>query len=557
MASINYGAKEISVKIVYYGPGLSGKTTNLQVIHQKIPKESKSSMVSLATETDRTLFFDFLPLDLGKIKGFSTKFQLYTVPGQVYYNATRKLVLRGVDGVVFVADSAPNKIDENLESLQNLIDNLAEYGYNIDALPIVIQYNKRDLPNAMPIEELQRLINKQNRPWSEACAVKGKGIFETLKMIGKTVIDELNKKYSRPSGPASIQRPMAPSAPAQTPSASPAAPQRSSMPPVSTSAWQASPTAYAPSAPSPMAQPRPAAPQQRAPEPQMAPLQMQDAYSVSEPQQYSPQPSPATPEPGFGAAKKPAPQAPAKDYYDYNTVNLDPLSDNDRRTSSAQADPRSAETARRGESAYAQPMQEKTDLDLEIEKYQREIEERQRTTGSFQQPAAAPVQPTAPRQQAAQPQQYYQQQPAAPQYPQQQQGYGQQQYAQPAYQPPQQQQAYPQYQQQAYAAPTFEQQPQAPVRPQYSQSVNAQDYNVYQADPSAGRGIPPQTQQPFDLSAAAPQEQQPNNGGDEPMFFTSVDTDKTRKKPRRPLNPKEKGKGGFFSKLLGKKEADE
>ena len=155
MASINYAAREISVKIVYYGPGLSGKTTNLQVIHRKVPPEFKSDMVSLATETDRTLFFDFLPLDLGKIKGFSTKFQLYTVPGQVYYNATRKLVLRGVDGVVFVADSGADKMQENFESFQNLEENLAEYGYKRETIPIIIQYNKRDLPNALPVDEIK------------------------------------------------------------------------------------------------------------------------------------------------------------------------------------------------------------------------------------------------------------------------------------------------------------------------------------------------------------------------------------------------------------------
>lgn len=203
MASINYAAREISVKVVYYGPGLSGKTTNLQVIHRKVPPEYKSDMVSLATETDRTLFFDFLPLDLGKIKGFSTKFQLYTVPGQVYYNATRKLVLRGVDGVVFVADSAPDKIQENIESFQNLEENLAEYGYKRENIPIIIQYNKRDLPNALSIEELQHHINKYNLPWSEAVANKGKGVFDSLKLIGKIVIDYLNKKYSRQSRPAS------------------------------------------------------------------------------------------------------------------------------------------------------------------------------------------------------------------------------------------------------------------------------------------------------------------------------------------------------------------
>jgi signal recognition particle receptor subunit beta len=197
MASINYAARQISVKIVYYGPGLSGKTTNLQVIHKKTPREHKSEMVSLATETDRTLFFDFLPLDLGKIKQFDTKFQLYTVPGQVYYNATRKLVLRGVDGVVFVADSGADKIQENLESFQNLEENLAEYGYQRDSIPIIIQYNKRDLPNALPIPELQRHINKYNLPYGEGIAYKGVGVFDTLKQIGKIVIDHLNKKYSR------------------------------------------------------------------------------------------------------------------------------------------------------------------------------------------------------------------------------------------------------------------------------------------------------------------------------------------------------------------------
>jgi signal recognition particle receptor subunit beta len=205
MASINYAAREISVKIVYYGPGLSGKTTNLQVIHRKVPTEYKSDMVSLATETDRTLFFDFLPLDLGKIKGFATKFQLYTVPGQVYYNATRKLVLRGVDGVVFVADSAPDKMQENIESFQNLEENLSEYGYKRENIPIIIQYNKRDLPNALPVEEMQLVFNKYNLAWSEAVANKGNGVFDSLKLIGKIVIDYLNKKYSRSSRPGATR----------------------------------------------------------------------------------------------------------------------------------------------------------------------------------------------------------------------------------------------------------------------------------------------------------------------------------------------------------------
>jgi signal recognition particle receptor subunit beta len=215
MASINYAAREISVKIVYYGPGLSGKTTNLQIIHRKLPLGHRSDMVSLATETDRTLFFDFLPVDLGTIKGFATKFQLYTVPGQVYYNATRKLVLRGVDGVVFVADSAADKIAENLESFQNLEDNLAEYHYNREELPIIIQYNKRDLPTALSIDELQQQVNHYGLPWTEAIANKGVGVFDSLKLIGKIVIDGLNKKYSRTSRTpaAGIQAPRPAAAP--------------------------------------------------------------------------------------------------------------------------------------------------------------------------------------------------------------------------------------------------------------------------------------------------------------------------------------------------------
>ena len=161
MVSINYSAREVCCKIVYYGPGLSGKTTNLQYVHAKVPDGTRGKLISLATEADRTLYFDFLPINIGTINGFQAKFQLYTVPGQVYYNATRKLVLRGVDGVVFVADSQPDKMDENIESLANLEENLAEYGYDIDSIPFVIQYNKRDLPGVLPVEELEaaRLAN--------------------------------------------------------------------------------------------------------------------------------------------------------------------------------------------------------------------------------------------------------------------------------------------------------------------------------------------------------------------------------------------------------------
>lgn len=218
MASINYATREISCKIVYYGPGLSGKTTNLQIIHKKVPDKDKSEMVSLATETDRTLFFDFLPLDLGSIKGFSTKFQLYTVPGQVYYNATRKLVLRGVDGVVFVADSQASKRDENVESFQNLEENLREYGYSHESIPFVLQYNKRDLPGVMTLDELNALLNKYNLAYYEAIASTGVGVFTTLKAIGKAVIDKFNAKYSGNMGMRRARpRPQQPAAPAAVP----------------------------------------------------------------------------------------------------------------------------------------------------------------------------------------------------------------------------------------------------------------------------------------------------------------------------------------------------
>jgi hypothetical protein len=195
MATINYAAREINVKIVYYGPALSGKTTNLQIIHKKVPQDSKGDMVSLATESDRTLFFDFLPIDLGKIKGFTTKIQLYTVPGQVYYNATRKLVLRGVDGIVFVADSAKDKMDENIESLDNMEENLSEYGYSLTTIPLVLQYNKRDCDDPMGIEELNQKLNRHSSKWVAAVAMTGEGVFDTLKVISKEVIDILNKKY--------------------------------------------------------------------------------------------------------------------------------------------------------------------------------------------------------------------------------------------------------------------------------------------------------------------------------------------------------------------------
>ena len=193
MSFINYASREINCKIVYYGPGLCGKTTNLQFIYNKTANEAKGKMISLATETERTLFFDFLPLALGEIRGFKTRFHLYTVPGQVFYDASRKLILKGVDGVVFVADSQEERFDANIESLENLKDNLEEQGFDLEKIPFVIQYNKRDLPNLSSVEELSSLLNPRKVPELEACATTGEGIFETLKSVAKLVLTDLKK----------------------------------------------------------------------------------------------------------------------------------------------------------------------------------------------------------------------------------------------------------------------------------------------------------------------------------------------------------------------------
>ncbi|TYB33596.1 MAG: gliding-motility protein MglA, partial [Flexistipes sinusarabici] len=188
MPFINYSTKELNCKIVYYGPGLCGKTTNLQYIYNKTDEKSKGKMISLATETERTLFFDFMPLKLGEIKGFKVRFHLYTVPGQVFYNASRKLILKGADGIVFVADSQVERMDANLDSFDNLRDNLQEYGYNLDRIPLVLQYNKRDLPDIIPVSELEKALNYRNIKSYEAVAVQGKGVFDTLKGVAKDVI---------------------------------------------------------------------------------------------------------------------------------------------------------------------------------------------------------------------------------------------------------------------------------------------------------------------------------------------------------------------------------
>jgi signal recognition particle receptor subunit beta len=224
MSMINYAAREINCKIVYYGPGLGGKTTNLEHIYGKVKPDTRGKLISLATETERTLFFDFLPVDLGTIRGFNTRFHLYTVPGQVYYNASRKLILKNVDGVVFVADSQIERMEANLESMQNLYDNMAEYGYDLTKIPFVVQYNKRDLPNAAPVADLQAALNPgwehpepakarivpdpyhagenltdqlptgewvERAPYFEAVAITGEGVFDTLKAVSKLVLKAL------------------------------------------------------------------------------------------------------------------------------------------------------------------------------------------------------------------------------------------------------------------------------------------------------------------------------------------------------------------------------
>jgi signal recognition particle receptor subunit beta len=193
MSFINYSSREINCKIVYYGPGLCGKTTNLQYVYAKTNPDAKGKMISLATETERTLFFDFLPLSLGEIRGFKTRFHLYTVPGQVFYDASRKLILKGVDGVVFVADSQIERMEANLESVENLRVNLAEQGYDLSRVPYVVQYNKRDLPNIATVEELRRLLNPKNVPEFQAVAPTGVGVFDTLKAVAKLVLTELKK----------------------------------------------------------------------------------------------------------------------------------------------------------------------------------------------------------------------------------------------------------------------------------------------------------------------------------------------------------------------------
>lgn len=192
MSMINYASREINCKLVYYGPGLGGKTTNLEYVYSKVSPDTRGKLISLATEQERTLFFDFLPVDLGTIRGFKTRFHLYTVPGQVYYNASRRLILKGVDGIVFVADSQAERMDANIAAMQNLYENLSDYGYDPTQIPLVLQWNKRDLPTAVPVQEMHDNLNPDSLDSFEAVAVTGEGVFETLKAVSKAVIKTLS-----------------------------------------------------------------------------------------------------------------------------------------------------------------------------------------------------------------------------------------------------------------------------------------------------------------------------------------------------------------------------
>ena len=192
MSMINYASREINCKVVYYGTGLGGKTTNLEYVYSRVNPDSKGKMISLATETERTLFFDFLPIDLGEVRGFKTRFHLYTVPGQVYYNASRRLILKGVDGIIFVADSQRERAEANIEAMHNLYENLESYGYDLSQIPFVIQYNKRDLSNTIPVDELRAQLNPSGVEDYEGVAIEGKGVFETLKAVSKAVVKNLS-----------------------------------------------------------------------------------------------------------------------------------------------------------------------------------------------------------------------------------------------------------------------------------------------------------------------------------------------------------------------------
>lgn len=328
MVSINYSSREVSCKIVYYGPGLSGKTTNLIYVHSKVPDKTRGKMISLATEADRTLYFDFLPINIGTINGFAAKFQLYTVPGQVYYNATRKLVLRGVDGVVFVADSQPDKMDENIESLLNLEENLKEYGYNLDELPMVLQYNKCDLPGVLSQDEMNAKLNTRNLPNFIASATVGNGVFDTLKMVIKMVLERAKgAASSRPRRPSVVDQPQEP----------PVEPTPQPYPTSSATQPKPEPVAAAAAAPSTMPESKPV-PQdeyqrEAAEGPQSGSMSQPVVSSTEEKVDYEPQ---YRPYPGSEANKPNAQSSPDPENNRPSTLgNNPPITDEESSTKSS------------------------------------------------------------------------------------------------------------------------------------------------------------------------------------------------------------------------------
>ncbi|MFC1479129.1 ATP/GTP-binding protein [Planctomycetota bacterium] len=309
MVQINFAQREINCKIVYYGPGLSGKTTTLEVIHQKAPPDHIGEMVSIATESDRTLYFDFLPLNLGTVAGMTTKFQIYTVPGQVYYNATRKLVLKGADGVIFVADSQKDKMDENKESLANLAENLEEHGLDMETVPLVLQYNKRDLDNLCTVEELDAELNPRKVPAFESIANTGQGVFPALKALSKLVINKLNEEHAAvrkgkavPKAGTPAKGPAPPSPPKQPMGASPMPPKAPAPPGPPKQPMGASP--MPPKAPVPPGIPKqPMGAPPKAPAPPMPPKQPMGA---------APMPPKAPVPPGIPKQPMGAPPMPPK-----------------------------------------------------------------------------------------------------------------------------------------------------------------------------------------------------------------------------------------------------
>jgi signal recognition particle receptor subunit beta len=303
MVFFNYSTMQMAAKVVYYGPGLCGKTTNLQWIFDHTSTDSRGEMVSLATETDRTLFFDLLPIDVGTIAGFNTRIQLYTVPGQVFYNTTRKLVLKGVDGVVFVADSQAPMVQANIDSFANLEENLAEMGLSLETIPVVLQFNKRDLPNVLSVEELNKALNRGDWPFSEAAAIKGEGVFETLKMVSKATLLALKRRLTK--GRAESPRPGAAPAPR------PALPKAPLKPPLPPRPALAKPTAEGDDA-ARAAAPRPlGAPLPRPSLPKPPPRPAAESPAAEAPVRAAP----ATPAPGFEAPAVEALSEPDSDFF--------------------------------------------------------------------------------------------------------------------------------------------------------------------------------------------------------------------------------------------------